>query len=316
MPGGVNDSPAAFPGARKGYPNGYHPNILTIAKLVVPISAYFPLVWSRAPVPKIRTLTPLVRTLDTRTIRPPQKVKEAIYDTPQFRAWRAQVVARAGGRCEAEDNGRRCNKAQPAHRMYSDHIVELRDGGHPFDLNNGQCLCAVHHEKKTFVARQRRTELWSGSLIQPYLPRPTCRVMLICGPPASGKSTYVRDNAKPDDIVIDLDAIARDYGLGRNRPENVTSTLLRERNRRLTTLAKEPPTRIAWVIVGAPGQKLRRWWCEALGVQQGDMVLLLPPMTELQRRVMNDPDRKRICDLQLQGIDGWMTREHERISPW
>jgi signal transduction histidine kinase len=40
--------------------------------------------------------------------------------------------------------------------MYADHIIELRDGGQPFDLNNGQCLCASHHELKTMQARARR----------------------------------------------------------------------------------------------------------------------------------------------------------------
>jgi 5-methylcytosine-specific restriction enzyme A len=258
---------------------------------------------------RLRRLTPVIRTVDTRTTRPPQKRNLAIYVTPQFRAWRAQVVARAGNRCEYVEDWQRCSRAHPTHRMYADHIVELRDGGHPFDLSNGQCLCAVHHEKKTFKARQLRAEAGSGSYTQPCLPRPGCRVMLICGPPASGKSTYVRDNAGPNDIVIDLDTIARDYGLGRNRPEEATPLLLLERNRRLANLANEPAERVAWVIIGAPGQKLRRWWCQALGVEQGDMVLLAPPMAELQRRIMNDPERKRICDLQLQWIDKWMMSE-------
>jgi 5-methylcytosine-specific restriction enzyme A len=262
---------------------------------------------------KLRILAPVIRAINTRTIRPPQKHKDAIYDSPAFRAWRAQVVLRAGNRCEYVKDGERCRKAYPAHRVYADHVVELRDGGSPFDLANGQCLCAVHHEQKTFKARQLRAELWSGSYTQPSLPRPGCRVMLICGPPASGKSTYVRDNAKPDDIVIDLDLVAQGYGFGRNRPENITKALLQDRNRRLAALASEPAGRTAWVIVGAPGQKLRQWWCQALAVQQGDIVLLLPPMAELQRRVMNDPDRKRICDLQLQWIDGWMLREHGRM---
>jgi 5-methylcytosine-specific restriction enzyme A len=262
---------------------------------------------------KVRRLAPLFRTVSTRTLAAPQKRKDAIYDTPAFRSWRAQVVARAGNRCEAIEDGERCRKAHPAHRMYADHVIELRDGGRPFDVWNGQCLCAVHHEKKTFKARQLRTRDWSGSYTQPCLPRPGCRVMLVCGPPASGKSTHVRDNAKPDDVVIDLDVIARGYGLGRNRPENLTNVLLQERNARLAALAQEPAERTAWVIIGAPGQKLRRWWCEALGVQAEDVVLLMPPLVELQRRVMADPERKRIGDLQLQWIDKWMTQEHGRM---
>lgn len=258
---------------------------------------------------KLRSLRPLVRTIDSRTIRRPEKRKDAIYDSPAFRAWRAQVVLRAGNRCEAIENGERCRKAHPAHRMYADHVVELRDSGHPFDLGNGQCLCAVHHEKKTFKARQLRTETWSGSYTQPRLPRPNCRVMLVCGPPAAGKSTYVRDNAGLDDIVIDLDVVARDHGYGRVRPDHALHALLRDRNNRLARLAKEPIQRTAWVILGAPTRKLRRWWCEALGVRPEDLVLLLPPRAELHRRVMNDPDRKQVIDAHLLWIDKWLMRE-------
>lgn len=107
----------------------------------------------------LRMLRSPVRTLDTRTVRPPGKVMDAIYNTPEFIAWRAQVLERAGRRCEARDrNGHRCGKTQPQHRLYADHVVELRDGGQPFDLSNGQCLCAVHHERKTFLARVARSK--------------------------------------------------------------------------------------------------------------------------------------------------------------
>src|SRR5262245_53135513 len=97
--------------------------------------------------PKLRTIGPLVRTLDVSTakIRPPPKLKDPRYDTVEYRAWRTQVVARAGGRCEAIDSwGNRCAKAEPAHRMYADHKQELKDNGSLLDLNNGQCLCASH----------------------------------------------------------------------------------------------------------------------------------------------------------------------------
>lgn len=33
-------------------------------------------------------------------------------------------------------------------------------------------------------------------------------VTVVTGPPCSGKSTYIRDHAKPGDIVIDMDRIA------------------------------------------------------------------------------------------------------------
>ena len=105
--------------------------------------------------PTLRTLAPRIRSVRPRVELPP-KQREPIYATPQFQTWRAQVVARADGRCEAIDRGHRCSKAAPEHRMYADHIVELRDGGKPFDVANGQCLCASHHQFKTMAMRNRR----------------------------------------------------------------------------------------------------------------------------------------------------------------
>src|SRR5215472_4605369 len=114
---------------------------------------------------KLRTLAPLVRTVDTRTVRPPPrpvtaynrfKKRDPLYATPEFRAWRAKVVARAGGRCEAVTHGVRCTRAQPLDRMFADHTVEIRDGGAPFDIANGQCLCGPHHLMKTAQARRAR----------------------------------------------------------------------------------------------------------------------------------------------------------------
>lgn len=256
---------------------------------------------------KLRALAPLVRHINTSRVTPPPKLREPVYATPEYRAWRIEVVARAGGRCEAVEHGRRCSKAQPEHRMYADHIVELKDGGHPFDLRNGQCLCASHHETKTVEARRVRYA-WSGSLTHPHLPKPTCRVMLICGPPAAGKSTYVRDHAAPADIIIDLDTIARQLGMGRHRPDSARPLLL-ERNRRLAALAHEPATRTAWVIVTAPSKRTRQWWCTALGVQPTDMVLLIPTRSELYRRVQNDPERYEIIGNQMLIIDRWFARE-------
>jgi 5-methylcytosine-specific restriction protein A len=107
--------------------------------------------------PKLRILGPIVRALDTSTTKLPPKQAESVYGTPQYRAWRAQIVVRAGARCEAMDNHwRRCPNAWPEHRMYADHVVELRDGGKAFDINNGQCLCRSHHELKTIAARVKR----------------------------------------------------------------------------------------------------------------------------------------------------------------
>jgi 5-methylcytosine-specific restriction enzyme A len=111
----------------------------------------------------LRSLPSLVRTVDTRTVKPlpsPRtfrqrlKKRDPIYASREFRLWRARVIARAGGRCEAVTHGYRCTKAEPADRLFADHVIELQDGGAPFDIANGQCLCGPHHLMKTAQARR------------------------------------------------------------------------------------------------------------------------------------------------------------------
>lgn len=105
---------------------------------------------------KLRPLAPLIRKLDTRTTPLPARKNDPTYFTPEYQVWRAQVVARAGGRCEAMVDGHRCSRAQPEHRLYADHIRELKDGGSPYDISNGMLLCGSHHEIKTFDVRIKR----------------------------------------------------------------------------------------------------------------------------------------------------------------
>jgi 5-methylcytosine-specific restriction protein A len=145
-----------------------------------------------------------------------------------------------------------------------------------------------------------------GDLVRPeLLPKPSCEVWLICGPPASGKSTYVSANARKGDIVIDVDAIAREYGMGRERLSEATAMLLLDRNERLAALATEPPTTTAWVIMGGASEELRRWWCNALGVEPDHLIVLVPPRAELYRRIMGDPDRRSVQHLHMQLVDKW-----------
>jgi hypothetical protein len=104
----------------------------------------------------LRMSRPRLKTADFRTARTPEKVVDPWYLTPEHQAWAADVISRAGGRCEAIDNGVRCEKAQPQHRMYADHIKEKRDGGDLLDRKNGRCLCGSHHTRKTLTARAHR----------------------------------------------------------------------------------------------------------------------------------------------------------------
>jgi hypothetical protein len=82
---------------------------------------------------KLATLGARLQTMETRRAAPPPKSADPFYASASYRIWRADVIARAGGHCEAEQNG-----------------------GARFDVANGQCLCGSHHSAKTAQARSAR----------------------------------------------------------------------------------------------------------------------------------------------------------------
>lgn len=65
-----------------------------------------------------------------------------IYTTRRWRLTRAAARRRAGDRCEARTDGMRCLSRID---LEAHHLIPLRDGGEPFDLDNVVVLCPRHH---------------------------------------------------------------------------------------------------------------------------------------------------------------------------
>ena len=93
-------------------------------------------------------------TGDARRVRVPPKVADDIYSTPEYAAWRKIVIERSGGYCQ--DDECETPHRKPS-RLFADHIVELRDGGAPFDPANGKARCGSCHTRKTLLERAKRS---------------------------------------------------------------------------------------------------------------------------------------------------------------
>lgn len=104
----------------------------------------------------MRSLGSRLAAVDIRTAKPAAKEVDPFYLTPQYRAWRDEVIRRACGRCEVIERGARCAKAAPRYRMFAHHKVERSDGGDPLDPANGECRCGSHHSSVTAANRARR----------------------------------------------------------------------------------------------------------------------------------------------------------------
>lgn len=162
-----------------------------------------------------------------------------------------------------------------------DHKIPLAFGGLDID-DNCQGLCAWHNAVKTAL---ENASAGGGASHPEWLQRPTCPALIVCGPPGGGKSRYVAEMAKADDVVVDLDEIA-----GRIDPEwkrtwspDLLNAALRQRNAILGALLTwKPPGRACLIlIVSAPSQSERLWWADKLGAT---IVVIDPGQEEATRR--------------------------------
>lgn len=113
-------------------------------------------IWKHPNTPRLATVPQRIRTINTRQIATawPAKRKEKttlpIYQTQEYRRWRAAVIKRCLNRCV------HCGAPGSRNKLYADHVVEIADGGAPFDVHNGQSLCSPCHGRKTASAKFQR----------------------------------------------------------------------------------------------------------------------------------------------------------------
>jgi hypothetical protein len=63
------------------------------------------------------------------------------WDATKFRR---AVLMRAGYRCEAVENGVRCEVRGPGN-LQAHHVAKITEGGDPHDPRGGRALCHRHH---------------------------------------------------------------------------------------------------------------------------------------------------------------------------
>ena len=115
---------------------------------------------------------------------------------------------------------------------------------------------------------------------------------IVCGPPVSGKTTYVQQHAAPGDLIIDIDTIVAQLSGGPlhgwDRDTWLNPALFR-RNDMLGSLSRKGPYPAAWLIVGEPKAEKRDWWQSTMNPIE--IVVLETPERECLRRIGSDPDR-------------------------
>ncbi len=125
-------------------------------------------------------------------------------------------------------------------------------------------------------------------------------LVIVCGAPASGKSTWASENA---DDVIDLDVINQQLSgyPFRETPIAFLAAALQQRNAALQLCATEGPSTA--FIVGAPESGERQAWADMLSPQR--VVVLNPGQRTCRARLLADKTRATIRRRQITALDRW-----------
>ncbi len=113
------------------------------------------------------------------------------------------------------------------------------------------------------------------------------RIVVLVGPPCSGKTTLARTVAKPGDVVLDYDDIARALGSPAQwiHPEPYRTEAERVMQARIAAAYFQPCDGMAWVLRTAPRPHQRAALAEQWHAQ---VYVLNPGETECRRRAKAD----------------------------
>lgn len=218
------------------------------------------------------------------------------YDNKWDRERKGFLVAHPWcGRCAAV--GRKTASAVVNHVI--PHKMDLRLF---WNRRNWEALCGPCHNGATQSEEKRQGGRWGFSI--PHGVKPSgIPVSIVCGPPAAGKSTYVRANAGPVDTVIDFDVIRKAVGGDKwdLRPE-INDRAFMARDQIIRSLHEKRAGR-AWLIVMAPTKAERAAWRDALG--NVTEVMIAPPKEVCFAQMRLDPDRRASAQRQRIAIDRW-----------
>ena len=210
-----------------------------------------------------------------------------------------------------------------------DHILAIGNGGEPFEYDNLQSLCTSCHSRKTAgehgksgVVSACGADGWPTDyrhpanggdgirskqlreLLLPKLEPARIPVEMVCGPPGSGKSSYVSERIQPTDTLIDLDEIQQ--GLSGLPVHHTGKRWLRRalelRNDQLRALSKDTRYTKAWFIIAAADPADRRRFADMLGAT---VTVLTTPLAECIRRIRADESRAGITDRLIEVAAKW-----------
>ncbi|MFH0902330.1 MAG: AAA family ATPase [Pseudomonadota bacterium] len=117
------------------------------------------------------------------------------------------------------------------------------------------------------------------------------KVTVVCGPPASGKTTYVRKWAQAGDLIVDVDTLYEALsGLPMyDRPKELLSFVCEARDAVIQRLKRHSDVGRAWIITSAPRMATRNSFRLAFAAT---VIVLEVALNECTRRIDQDERRR------------------------
>jgi len=169
------------------------------------------------------------------------------------------------------------------------------DPAHPFNAETGACSrLSVGAAERTLPKGMRPSRI---------------PLVIVCGAPGSGKSSYVSAHAGPRDLVIDLDVIrAQMAGKAIHAEASYfTARALEERNRLLAGLSTNRRHDRAWFIFGGARPAERAHWARMLAAER--VHLMDTPEAECVRRIYADPTRRGRAATMANWARAWFSQQ-------
>lgn len=154
-------------------------------------------------------------------------------------------------------------------------------------------------------------------VLQPLNLQPSLvPLTMVCGPPGSGKSTYVHERKGENDWVIDIDLILNELsGVGvrtQERRDRYLVDAFVERNRRLAALSGPGAPPAAWFLIGAPRPEMRELWARQL--KPVCVVVMEVKASTCIERIRQQSERSPTADGMIAGVRAWWERYERSMA--
>lgn len=222
-------------------------------------------------------------------------ILKSFYASEEWQTLRITLINERGNRCQ------HCGELIAiAKDIIGHHVIEITpenvmDRMISLNPDNIELVCFDCHNKthKRFGAKVKR------------------EVFLVYGPPMSGKTTYVQQNAERGDLVIDMDQLyaAVSFLPTYDKPENLFANVMGMHNYLIDNIrTRYGKWKNAWVIGGYADKYKRERLANDLGAE---LIFCDVSREECIRRLRVDEGKKYRQDEWEKYIDKWFSRYTE-----